>query len=56
MTKSSVKGHGCALKVGGEAPDKSNYFVQTGTQPEVVLVPKWSVDRILVKLDDLKKK
>ena len=56
VTKSSVKGHGCALKIGAEAPDKSNYFVQTGTQPEVVLVPKWSVDRILVKLDDLKKK
>ncbi len=55
-TKSSVKGHACMLKIGNETSDKANYYVQTGTQPEVVLVPKWSVDRILVKLDDLKKK
>ena len=54
--KSSVKGHGCQLKVGSETSDKSNYFVQAGGQPDVFLVPKWSVDRILVKLDDLKKK
>jgi hypothetical protein len=56
VAKSGVKGHGCALKIGGETSDKANYYVQTGTQPEVVLVPKWSVDRVLVKLDDLKKK
>jgi hypothetical protein len=54
--KSSVKGHGCQLKIGGETADKGNYFVQVGTQPDIVLVPKWSVDRVIVKLDDLKKK
>jgi hypothetical protein len=56
LTKSSVKGHGCTLKIGGETADKSNYYVQASTQPEVVIVPKWSVDRIVIKLDELKKK
>jgi hypothetical protein len=54
--KSSVKGHACLLKVGSETSDKGNYFVQVGSQPDIFTVPKWSVDRILVKLDDLKKK
>jgi hypothetical protein len=54
--KSNVKGHACQLKIGSETSDKSNYYVQVDNQPDVVTVPKWSVDRILVKLDDLKKK
>jgi hypothetical protein len=54
--KSNVKGHGCQLKVGSETSDKSNYYVQVGSQPDVFVAPKWGVDRILVKLDDLKKK
>ncbi|HEY5281486.1 MAG TPA: DUF4340 domain-containing protein [Polyangia bacterium] len=54
--KSSVKGHACVLKVGSETSDKGNYFVQVGSQPDIFTVPKWSVDRVLVKLDDLKKK
>jgi len=54
--KSNVKGHGCQLKIGDEASDKSSYYVYAAMQPDVVLVPKWSVDRILVKLDELKKK
>jgi hypothetical protein len=54
--KSSVKGHGCVLKIGSETSDKGNYYVQIGSQPDILTVPKWSVDRILVKLDDLKKK
>jgi hypothetical protein len=53
--KSNVQGHGCQLKIGDETSDKSNYYVQSSLQPDIVLVPKWSVDRILVKLDDLKK-
>ena len=51
-----MKGHGCQFKVGNETSDKANYFVQVGAQADIVLVPKWSVDRLLVKLDDLKKK
>ena len=54
--KSSVKGHGCLLKVGGETSDKGNYYVQVGGQPDSFTVQKWSIDRVLVKLDDLKKK
>jgi len=54
--KSSVKGHGCLLKVGSETSDKSGYYVQTASQPDVFTAAKWSVDRVLVKLDDLKKK
>ncbi len=56
VAKSSVKGHGCLLKVGAETSDKSNYYVQVDSQPDIFTVPKWSVDRVLVKLDDLKKK
>ncbi len=54
--KSNVKGHGCSLKVGGQTSDKNNYYVAVGGQPDVYVVPKWSVDRLLVKTDDLKKK
>jgi gas vesicle protein len=56
VVKSSVKGHTCQFKVGGETSDKSNYFVQVAGQPNVFVAPKWNVDRVLVKLDDLKKK
>ena len=53
--KSKDKGAApCQLKVGDETKDKLNYFVTT-PKGEVLLVPKWSVDRILVKPDDIKK-
>jgi hypothetical protein len=45
----------CTLKVGDETKDKQNYFVQSGASPDVYLVPKWSTDRILVKVADIKK-
>ena len=54
--KSNVKGHACTLKVGSETTDKSNYYVMANGQPDIFLVGKWSVDRITVKLDDVKKK
>jgi hypothetical protein len=54
--KSSVKGHACQLKIGGETSDKGNYYVQVDNQPDIFTVAKWSVDRIIIKLDDLKKK
>jgi hypothetical protein len=54
--KSSVKGHGCLLKVGNETSDKGSYYVQVDSQPDIFTVQKWSMDRVLVKLDDLKKK
>ena len=54
--RSNVKGSGCVLKVGAETADKQNVHVQAGASPDVYVVPKWSVDRVLVKVDDLKKK
>jgi hypothetical protein len=54
--KSNVKGHGCQLKIGSETSDKANYYVQAGTQPDIFTVPKWMVDRVIIKLDELKKK
>jgi hypothetical protein len=55
-TKSSVKGHACLLKVGSETSDKSNFYVQVDNQPDIFTVAKWSVERIIIKVDDLKKK
>jgi hypothetical protein len=50
------KGKSCTLKVGAELPDKQNVYVAAGSSPDVYVVPKWSIDRVLQKLDDLKKK
>ena len=49
---------GCAIRVGDESKDKVNYFVASGTPgkaSDVFLAPKWSLDRVLLKPDDLKK-
>jgi hypothetical protein len=48
-------GPACLVRVGDETSDKVNYFVATAKSPDVYLAPKWAVDRILVKPDDLKK-
>jgi hypothetical protein len=45
----------CQVKVGDETKDKLNYYVMSGKGADVLVAPKWSVDRILVKPDDLKK-
>jgi hypothetical protein len=45
----------CTLKVGDESKDKQSYFVQAGAAPDVYMVAKWSTDRILVKVADIKK-
>jgi hypothetical protein len=55
-TKSNVKGHTCVLKVGSETSEKGNFYVQANGQSDIFIVPKWGLDRVLVKLDDLKKK
>jgi hypothetical protein len=44
----------CTIKIGAESTDKVNVFAAEG--PDVFVVPKWSVDRLLVKIDDIKKK
>jgi hypothetical protein len=45
----------CTIKVGDETKDKLNYYVMSGKGSDVYLAPKWNVDRVLVKVDDLKK-
>jgi hypothetical protein len=54
--KSNLKGSGCVLKVGSELSDKQNSYLEKAGTPDVFTVPKWSLDRVLVKVDDLKKK
>ena len=54
----SAKGKGgatCTIKVGDETKDKLNYYVMSGKSNDVYLAPKWNVDRVMVKVDDLKK-
>jgi hypothetical protein len=56
VARSNLKGSGCTLKVGNELSDKQNSYVERPGNPDVFVVPKWSIDRVLVKVDDLKKK
>jgi len=54
----AAKGKGgatCTIKIGDETKDKLNYYVMSGKGTDVYLAPKWNVDRVMVKLDDLKK-
>jgi hypothetical protein len=53
--KGGTTGPTCTIKVGDETKDKLNYYVMTAKGPDVYLAPKWNIDRILVKVDDLKK-
>jgi hypothetical protein len=56
VAKGKAKDAGsCALKIGDVTKDKQSYFVQAGSSPDVYLVAKWSADRILVKVADIKK-
>jgi len=56
VAKSKAKGGPtCTIKVGDETKDKLNYYVMGGKGTDVYLAPKWNVDRVLVKVDDLKK-
>ena len=52
----SMAGQTTTFKVGDEAKDKQNVYLMSSKSPDLYVVPKWSVDRLLVKLDDLKKK
>ena len=45
----------CSLKVGDETKDKQSYNVLSIASPDTYLVPKWSLDRVLVKTADIKK-
>ncbi|HVX96413.1 MAG TPA: DUF4340 domain-containing protein [Polyangia bacterium] len=53
----SKKGEAITFKIGDESKDKQNVYLQSSKSPsDVFLAPKWSTDRLLVKLDELKKK
>jgi hypothetical protein len=54
--RSNLKGSGCTVKIGSELPDKQNSYLERVGNPDVFVAPKWSIDRLLVKVDDLKKK
>jgi hypothetical protein len=56
LTAKSKKGAVCAFKVGDDTKDKQNVYVQAPKGGDVLLAPKWSIDRLLVKVDDIKKK
>jgi hypothetical protein len=50
------KGDACSFKVGDETKDKQGVYLTSAKSTDVYVAPKWAVDRILVKVDDLKKK
>ncbi len=52
----SGSGKSCVIKVGTELADKQNRYAQVGGAPEVYVIPKWTVERVAKKVDDLKKK
>jgi hypothetical protein len=54
--RTNVKGSACVVKIGAETADKQGYYVERSGSADVFVAPKWSVDRVLQKLDDLKKK
>jgi hypothetical protein len=55
MVTAKSKTATCTAKIGDETKDKLSYHVMSGKGTEVYLTPKWNVDRLLQKLDDLKK-
>jgi hypothetical protein len=54
--RSKDKKKSCTLKIGDETKDKVNYIAQAGASPDVYLLAKWAADRVLPKVEDLKKK
>ncbi len=51
-----TKGQTTTFKVGNETKDKQNVYLTSSKSPDIYLAPKWSTDRLLQKIDDLKKK
>lgn len=54
--KSKDKKTTCSLKVGNENKDKTGYSALVAGKPDVFVVAKWTADRVMPKLDELKKK
>ena len=51
-----TKGQTTTFKVGNVTQDKANVYLSSSKSPDIYLAPKWSTDRLLLKIDDLKKK
>jgi hypothetical protein len=49
-------GPAMTFKVGNETKDKQNVYLTSSKSPDIYLAPKWSTDRLLQKIADLKKK
>jgi hypothetical protein len=49
-------GAACAFKIGDETKDKQGVYLTSAKGSDVYVAPKWAIDRVLVKVDDLKKK
>lgn len=43
----------CQVRIGDETKDKINYYVASAKSADVYTAPKWAIDRILIKPDDL---
>jgi uncharacterized protein DUF4340 len=56
ITVKAKTGQTTTFKVGNETKDKQNVYLTSSKSPDVYLAPKWSTDRLLQKIDDLKKK
>jgi hypothetical protein len=56
ITIKTQKKDSTTFKVGDETKDKQNVYLASSKSPHVYVVPKWSTDRLLIKLADLKKK
>jgi hypothetical protein len=45
----------CTIQVGGDAPGRpDSYLLRTPTARDLYVVPKWMVDRVVVKLDQIR--
>ena len=53
--KGSGSAPACQIRVGDETKDKINYTVASAKSADVYTAPKWAIDRILIKPEDLKK-
>jgi hypothetical protein len=49
------KDSSCTIRVGREPKQEAGYFIQTPASPDIYIVPKWMIDRIAVRLDEIQK-
>jgi hypothetical protein len=49
------KNSSCTIRVGREPKREAGYFIQTPASRDIYIVPKWMIDRIAVRLDEIQK-